>query len=71
MAAQPKQLPLEHSNYLTTEFGIAGIYSWLTTVDHKRIAVLYGIASIVFMLIGGLEAMAAGTEEGFFDQDHY
>jgi cytochrome c oxidase subunit 1 len=59
MAAQPKQLPLEHSNYLTAE---SGIYSWLTTVDHKRVAILYGIASLVFMLIGGLEAMAIRTQ---------
>ena len=59
MAAQPKQLPLEHSNYLTAE---SGIYSWLTTVDHKRVAVLYLIASLGFMLIGGLEAMAIRTQ---------
>ena len=38
MAAQPKHLALEHSNYLTAE---SGIYSWLTTVDHKRVAILY------------------------------
>ena len=59
MAAQPKQLPLEHSNYLTAE---SGIYSWLTTVDHKRVAVLYLIASLGFMLIGGVEAMAIRTQ---------
>ena len=41
MAAQPKQLPLEHYNYLTAE---SGIYSWLTTVDHKRVAILYLIS---------------------------
>ena len=59
MAAQPKQLPLEHYNYLTAE---SGIYSWLTTVDHKRVAVLYLIASCFFMLIGGIEAMAIRTQ---------
>jgi len=59
MAAQPKQLPLVQTNYLTSE---RGIYSWLTTVDHKRVAVLYGIASLFFMLIGGLEAMAIRTQ---------
>ena len=40
MAAQPKPFHLEQANYL--EGG--GIYSWLTTIDHKRIAVLYGSA---------------------------
>src|SRR5271155_490624 len=59
MAAQPKQLPLEHSNYLTAE---SGIYSWLTTVDHKRVAILYVLASLFFMLIGGIEAMAIRTQ---------
>ena len=54
MAAQPKQLPLEHYNYLTAE---SGIYSWLTTVDHKRIAMLYGLATLAFLLIGGIEAL--------------
>jgi cytochrome c oxidase subunit 1 len=59
MAAQPKELALEHPNYLTSE---RGIYSWLTTVDHKRVAVLYAIASLFFMLIGGIEAMLIRTQ---------
>jgi cytochrome c oxidase subunit I len=53
MAAQPKPLHLEQVNYL--EGG--GIYGWLTTIDHKRIAVLYGISALLFMALGGTEAM--------------
>ena len=34
-----------------------GWASWLTTVDHKRIGVLYGVTAFVFLLIGGLEAL--------------
>ena len=34
-----------------------GIVSWLTTVDHKRIGVLYGFTSVFFFLVGGLEAL--------------
>ena len=34
----------------------AGIWSWLTTVDHKRIGVLYGVTALVFMLFSGIEA---------------
>ena len=34
----------------------AGIWSWLTTVDHKRIGVLYGVTAFVFMLFSGIEA---------------
>jgi cytochrome c oxidase subunit 1 len=34
----------------------SGIWSWLTTVDHKRIGVLYLFTALTFFLIGGLEA---------------
>ncbi|HEY0945968.1 MAG TPA: cytochrome c oxidase subunit I [Opitutaceae bacterium] len=34
-----------------------GIVSWLTTVDHKRIGMMYGIASLFFFLVGGFEAL--------------
>jgi cytochrome c oxidase subunit 1 len=33
-----------------------GLMSWLTTVDHKRIGVLYGFTAMFFFLVGGLEA---------------
>ena len=34
-----------------------GIWSWITTVDHKRIGILYGATAFFFFLIGGLEAL--------------
>jgi cytochrome c oxidase subunit 1 len=34
-----------------------GLVSWLTTVDHKRIGILYGGCAFVFFAIGGLEAL--------------
>ena len=33
-----------------------GIWSWLTTVDHKRIGILYGVSAVIFFFIGGIEA---------------
>jgi cytochrome c oxidase subunit 1 len=33
-----------------------GFWSWVTTVDHKRIGIMYGITAFIFFLIGGLEA---------------
>jgi cytochrome c oxidase subunit I len=39
-----------------TESANTGLMSWLTTVDHKRIGVLYLITALVFFVIGGLEA---------------
>ncbi|HZU05491.1 MAG TPA: cytochrome c oxidase subunit I [Chloroflexota bacterium] len=34
-----------------------GWWSWVTTVDHKRIGVLYGVTAFIFFLIGGVEAL--------------
>jgi cytochrome c oxidase subunit I len=33
------------------------VASWLTTVDHKRIGILYGSSAFIFFLIGGTEAL--------------
>jgi cytochrome c oxidase subunit 1 len=35
----------------------SGLWGWLTTVDHKRIGILYGTTAFVFFLLGGLEAL--------------
>ena len=35
----------------------SGLWSWITTVDHKRIGVLYGVTAFIFFLIGGIEAL--------------
>ncbi|MBI3954403.1 MAG: cytochrome c oxidase subunit I [Chloroflexi bacterium] len=37
--------------------GYAGVWGWVTTVDHKRIGVLYGVSAFVFLLVGGIEAL--------------
>ena len=34
-----------------------GLWSWITTVDHKRIGILYGTTAFIFFLLGGLEAL--------------
>ena len=39
-----------------------GLWSWLTTVDHKRIGQLYLYTSLAFFLIGGLEAEIIRTQ---------
>jgi len=58
MAAQPKALPIEQTSYL--EGG--GIYGWLTTIDHKRIAIFYGVTAIFLMIFGGSEALLVRTQ---------
>ena len=34
-----------------------GLVAWLTTIDHKRIGVLYAVSAVFFLLVGGLEAL--------------
>jgi cytochrome c oxidase subunit I len=34
-----------------------GFWSWITTVDHKRIGIMYGYAAFLFFVIGGAEAL--------------
>lgn len=40
----------------------SGLWSWLTTVDHKRIGILYGASALTFFVIGGLEALIIRTQ---------
>ena len=44
-----------HGTHATT--AKSGLWSWITTVDHKRIGILYGVTAFIFFLIGGLEAL--------------
>ncbi|MEE2672012.1 MAG: cytochrome c oxidase subunit I [Bdellovibrionota bacterium] len=46
-------------NYINCE---KGLWSWLTTIDHKRIALLYFIAIMFFFLVGGLFAILLRLE---------
>ena len=34
-----------------------GVWSWITTIDHKRIGILYGVTAFILFLTGGLEAL--------------
>jgi cytochrome c oxidase subunit I len=40
----------------------SGWWSWMTTVDHKRIGILYCGTALAFFIIGGLEALAMRTQ---------
>src|SRR3972149_2745894 len=35
----------------------SALWSWITTVDHKRIGILYGTSAFIFFLVGGIEAL--------------
>ncbi len=40
----------------------SGLVGWLTTVDHKRIGILYFFTSLAFFALGGLEALLIRTQ---------
>ena len=53
-----------------------GWRSWLFTVDHKKLGIMYGVAAMVFFLVGGLEALLiraqlAGPEGTVLSADQY
>ena len=55
MAVHPAALRQhEHAAHAA---GATGLWSWITTVDHKRIGILYGVSALVFFIVGGLEAL--------------
>ena len=42
---------------LTRPQATSGWASWLTTVDHKKIGIMYGAAALLFFVMGGVEAL--------------
>ncbi len=53
-----------------------GLKNWLTTVDHKKIGIMYGGAAMFFLLIGGLAALLiriqlATPNSSFLSADAY
>jgi cytochrome c oxidase subunit I len=54
----------------------SGLWSWITTVDHKRIGILYGATAFFFFLLAGVEALLiriqlAKPDNTFLDPDTY
>ncbi len=53
-----------------------GLKNWLTTVDHKKIGIMYGMAALFFLLIGGVAALLirvqlATPNSSFLSADAY
>ncbi len=51
--------PTGRTHYLNADYGVK---SWLLTIDHKRIAILYLISITVFFALGGLMAVLMRLE---------
>ena len=54
MAAISERMPRVRSE--AGNPALANIWSWMTTVDHKRIGILYLFSAMLFFLLGGTEA---------------
>jgi cytochrome c oxidase subunit 1 len=48
---------LDHAGTAAIHPEKTGFWSWVTTVDHKKIGIMYGASAFLFFLIGGLEAL--------------
>ena len=53
-----------------------GWRSWVFTVDHKKIGIMYGVAAIFFFVVGGIEALLiraqlAGPDGKLLSSDLY
>jgi len=68
---KPEEKPDKH--YLNEE---KGLWAWLTTVDHKKIGLMYLASIALFFLFGGILALMIRTElwtpaRNFMDADLY
>ncbi|HSJ51582.1 MAG TPA: cbb3-type cytochrome c oxidase subunit I, partial [Actinomycetota bacterium] len=50
-------VPAQRRGLLGRPTSTVGFWSWFTTVDHKKIGILYGITAFAFFLVGGVEAL--------------
>src|SRR5262245_53159291 len=53
VAEQPRELAREPARLPWT----AVLHEWATTVDHKKLGIMYVLMALVFLVIGGLEAV--------------
>src|SRR4051812_35594429 len=58
MSSHAHAVGSEH-NYLNHQ---KGLKSWLTTLDHKRIGLMYLYSILFFFLLGGIFALIVRTE---------
>src|SRR2546428_491053 len=44
--------------------GARGIWGWMTTIDHKKIGILYLATAFAFFIVGGIEALLLRIQLG-------
>jgi cytochrome c oxidase subunit 1 len=68
--------PSEAMGVFRRPVSTTGWRSWLFTVDHKKLGIMYGVAAMFFFLVGGIEALLiraqlAGPEGTVLSADKY
>src|SRR3954453_19674385 len=58
------QRPVEQAAGVVPAEEPGGWCSWLTTVDHKKIGIMYLVVSFFFFIIGGVEALLMRIQLG-------
>src|SRR5438045_1259880 len=51
------EAPLESTREPAALSWTAVLHEWVTTVDHKKIGIMYVLMALVFLVIGGVEAL--------------
>jgi cytochrome c oxidase subunit 1 len=74
MASAAASVPGVHGEVAHATQG--GLWGWITTVDHKRIAVMYFVTATFFFFVGGAEALLirlqlVGPERDFLSPETY
>ena len=49
--------PVEGTPFLKRPRSPEGFWGWITTVDHKKLGILYSVTAFAFFLLGGVEAL--------------
>lgn len=58
-----------YNKQMMARFRSHWLWDWITTVDHKKIAVLYLLGGTLFFVIGGIEALLMRTQLLFPNND--
>src|SRR5262249_22697694 len=84
-------IPLIASSVVLSGIGIVALYTlfkgwwpylwreWITTVDHKRLGIMYALLALVMLVRGFIDALmmrsqqalAAGSNPGYLPPEHY
>jgi cytochrome c oxidase subunit 1 len=61
-------VPAKRGGIIRRPTATVGFWSWFTTIDHKKIGILYGYTAFAFFIIGGLEALVIRAQLARPDQ---